>query len=113
VARVGRVLARPVSSKSNYLCGRGVLRIHNAHTHVNLHGQRSSYTFTIMAEVPDSPNQPSGFSFPKRKFGTTKVVERSFQGGWFKSWPWLHYVEERDIVFCHVCVKALKEKKID
>ena len=72
-----------------------------------------SGSFSLPDSVPDSPHQPASFKYPKRKFGQKKVVERSFRSDWFKSWPWLHYNEELDAVFCHVCVKALKELKIE
>ena len=39
-------------------------------------------------------------------------MERSFQPAWFDKWPWLHYNEEHDVVFCHICLKAKEEKKI-
>ena len=38
---------------------------------------------------------------------------QSFRDSWFESWPWLHYHEEMDLAFCHVCVRALKEKKME
>ena len=62
--------------------------------------------------VPDNPHQPQNFKFPKRKFGQTTIVERSFQASWFDLWPWLHYDEQQDAVFCHICLKAKEEKKI-
>ena len=31
---------------------------------------------------------------------------------WFDKWPWLRYNEERDVAFCHICLKAKEEKKI-
>ena len=62
-----------------------------------------------LPEVGDNPHQPRNFAFPKRK---KKPVMRSFRENWFQSWPWLHYQEEMDVVFCHVCVRALKEKKM-
>ena len=27
---------------------------------------------------------------------------------WFQSWPFLHYGENQDVVFCHTCVKAFE-----
>lgn len=58
------------------------------------------------------PNQPSSFNFPKKTFGQTKTVQRSFQPQWFKSWTWLHYDELRDLCFCYICIQAHAEKKI-
>lgn len=53
-----------------------------------------------------------GFVFPKWPFGNTKVVYQSFQKSWFKEWPFLHYIEAKDMAFCHTCVTAVKLKKI-
>ena len=61
-------------------------------------------------EVPHHPNE--SFKFPKRHFGKAKIVERSFQPSWFVKWPFLHYDEAADRVFCHTCMKAFKEKKM-
>ena len=57
-------------------------------------------------EVGENPHQPSDFNFPKREFGKSTIVKRSFQASWFKQHNWLHYDEERDIAFCHTCMKA-------
>ena len=46
------------------------------------------------------PHQPKAFTFPKRQFGKSKMVLRSFQAGWFHSWNRLHYHEATDSVFC-------------
>ena len=63
--------------------------------------------------VPDVPHHPNkSFRFPKRSFGKTKIVERSFQPSWFDKWPFLHYDEVSDRVFCHTCMKAFQEKKM-
>lgn len=71
-----------------------------------------STRFEELPELPASPHQPSMFVFPKRPFGKTKVVYRSFQKSWFKEWPFLHYDEAKDVAFCHTCVTAVKLKKI-
>ncbi len=69
--------------------------------------------------LPDLPPQPihppSHFVFPKREFGKKHVVKRSCQTSWFSTWPWLHYqaTNPDDVVFCHVCVSALKSKRMD
>ena len=65
-----------------------------------------------VCDVGDKPNQPSSFNFPKRKFGATKPVFRSFQSSWFNKWPWLHYDQAEDRVFCHACVQALKKGSV-
>ena len=55
--------------------------------------------------LPQAPHQPLNFSFPMRQFGS-RNVNRCFQPIWFSKWPFLHYDESRDLVFCHVCMKA-------
>ena len=67
---------------------------------------------TEIPELPAAPHQPSKFVFPKRPFGKAKVVYRSFQKSWFNEWPFLHYVEAKDVAFCHICATAVKLKKI-
>ena len=41
-----------------------------------------------------------------------RVVERSCQSSWFKTWTWLHYNEAKDSVHCHLCLKTVKFKHI-
>ena len=59
--------------------------------------------------LPDEPHHPtSRFVFPKRTFGHTKPVKCSAHCNRFQSWPFLHYDESQDVVFCHTCVKAFE-----
>ena len=61
-------------------------------------------------DLPKVPFHPSvGFRFPKRAFGKQN---RQAKSEWFQKFKWLHYQPESDSVFCHVCVKAHKEKKL-
>ena len=53
--------------------------------------------------IGDKPHQPSSFRFPKREFGNTLVMKRSFQRKWFDRWSWLHYEENLDLAFCFTC----------
>ena len=46
---------------------------------------RRSIRFEELPDLPAVPHQPSGFLFPKRPFGKTKVVYRSFQGSWLRN----------------------------
>ena len=62
--------------------------------------------------INKQPHQPRKFLFPKREFGVTTVVKRSFQPCWFDKWPWLHYREDSDFVFCFTCMKAYSENKL-
>ena len=65
-----------------------------------------------LPDVGDKPHQPLSFSFPKRDYGKSIVVKRSFQSQWFSKWQWLHYDQSRDMAFCHTCIMAVKSKKI-
>ena len=40
-------------------------------------------------------------------------MQRSCQRTWLEQWPWLYYCESKDVLFCYVCVSALKSKKMD
>ena len=71
----------------------------------------SLVSYTNVTELPDTPHQPQHVSFPKRSFGKKNIVMRSFQALWFKTWPFLHYDDARDLAFCHIFVKGFKEKK--
>jgi hypothetical protein len=63
-------------------------------------------------DVPDQPHQPLTFSFPKRSFGKTAPVFRSFQPSWFSQWPFLHYDETNDVAYCHTCLMEFKMKRM-
>lgn len=66
------------------------------------------------ADLPELPNHPhSAFVFPRCEFGKKQVQKYSCQASWFKTWKWLHYDEQNDTVFCHVCVQALQSKRMD
>lgn len=75
-------------------------------------GVSTMATASSSANVPPKPHQPLIFSFPKRAFGKSKVVNRSFQPSWFGLWPFLHYDEANDSVFCHTCLMAFKLERI-
>ena len=53
-----------------------------------------------------------GLTFPKRSFGEKNPVLRSFQAAWFKTRPFLHYDEGKDLSYYHICVKGFKERKM-
>lgn len=72
----------------------------------------SSSSSLVPSRIPGKPHQPLNFPFPKREFGKTTIVRRSFQPSWFSKWPWLHYLEERDAVLCHTCARASSEGKL-
>ena len=69
--------------------------------------------FHSIPDLPPAPHQPTAsFVYSKRAFGKKNVVWRSFQQAWFKQWTWLHYDEANDVAYCHLCVSALKQKKM-
>ncbi|XP_062517927.1 zinc finger MYM-type protein 1-like [Corticium candelabrum] len=71
----------------------------------------TSKVFPDDQAVLNQPYQPLNFDFPKRPFG--KKAELScFRPSRFYQWPFLHYHEADDVVFCHLCVKALTLKPI-
>ena len=73
-------------------------------------GTYSMATFEAkLLVVSDTPHQPAGFKFPRREIGKQ---HRSFQPIWFSKWKWLHYSESDDKVFCHTCVKAVRDFKM-
>ena len=63
-------------------------------------------------DVGDQPCQPRRASFPKVSFGEKAPKSRSFQAAWFDNWPWLHWHDSVEKVFCHFCVKAAKSGKL-
>ena len=66
-----------------------------------------------LPSLTDEPHHPKpGYVFPKRAFGKTKPVMCAAQSQWFNSWPFLHYDEGQDVVFCHTCVTAFKLDRI-
>ena len=62
--------------------------------------------------VPDQPHQLLTFTFPKRSFGKKALVFRRFRPSWFSHWPFLHYDEANDVVYCHTCLLAFKIKRM-
>ena len=62
--------------------------------------------------IGEKPHQPINFHFPQREFGQKAVTKRSFQAKWFSKWPWLHYNEENDSIFCFHCIRAYSQNKL-
>ena len=52
------------------------------------------------------PSQPASFKFPKRKFaiGQLKPAFRSVHPAWLNKWPWFHYYQVEDRMFCHTVI---------
>ena len=61
-------------------------------------------------ELPAEICQLLHLKYPKRSFGNR--LERSFCKGWYRKFPWLHYDEKRDAVFCFPCMNAAKKQKL-
>ena len=32
---------------------------------------------------------------------------------WFSTWPWLHYRASDDVILCHICITAMKNKGME
>jgi len=58
------------------------------------------------------PHQPITFHFPQQEFGQKTVIKHSFQAKWFSKWPWLHYNEDNDGIYCFRCIRAYSENKL-
>ena len=71
-----------------------------------------SASSTAGPDVGERPCQPRRASFPKVSFGKTAVKTRAFQPAWFDKWPWLHWDNSSERVFCHVCVRAVQAGKL-
>ena len=67
--------------------------------------------YNMMEDLGDK-NQPSDFHYQKRQFGKTKIVSQSFESSWYKSWPWLHYMEVTNSVLCYTCATAGQQNKL-
>ncbi len=67
----------------------------------------------IVVDPPTSkPHHPDlTFKFPKRSFGK-KSQSRSFQSALFVQWPFIHYDQSKDPVYCHTCALAFKQKSL-
>lgn len=65
-------------------------------------------------DVPDEPHQPLTFTFtfPKRCFSKKSPVFCSFQPTWFSQWPFIHYDETNDVVYCHTCLMGFKMNRM-
>lgn len=61
-------------------------------------------------DIGDGPFQPRSQEYPKRAFGISHVVFRSFQATWYDNYPWLHWDVKRERAFCYTCVKAARGK---
>ena len=59
-------------------------------------------TSVSLPSTQSEPFQPMNFQFPKTKVGKQN---RSFNAKWFREYPWLHYVVQKDAVLCFLCAK--------
>lgn len=62
----------------------------------NWNARKSEQENQNSGNLIQTPNQPSQYNFPKKRYGNQN---RSVQSTWFKEYPWLHYDEEKDSLF--------------
>ena len=109
---VGPVLTGPLSGAPKILLLRDASRVQLSSSRTcELSSSRAMAESSLKASLPslpDKPHHPKEFAFPKRTFGKSKPVLCSAKSQWFDSWPFLHYDEGQDVVFCHTCVTAFK-----
>ena len=77
---------------------------------------KSLATRSSLPDLPLQPSHPSSkFVFPKREFGKKAGSEEVVPGVLFSTWPWLLYQTHNpdDVLLCHVCVSALKSKRME
>ena len=60
--------------------------------------------------LPPLPFQT--IAFPESNIGKTEVVWRPFQPTRHKRWPFLHYDDFNDDTYCHICLMALRQKRM-
>ena len=71
-----------------------------------------SVAFPLCPDVGERPNLPQKILFLAVEFGKEKIVRRSFNKKWFDCWTWIHWDAETERVFCHVCITAIKQLKL-
>ena len=86
-----------------------VARIITTYTNVQM---MANFTKEDVHAVPNQPYQPTHIQFPRREFGKSAPVKRSFKACWFNRFKWLHYDVGQDAAYCFVCCKAVKEGKM-
>ena len=67
-------------------------------SHVDLHQLSRENKHRVLTTEPDS--DPS--SFPRTR-PSNSVSYRQFQPSWLKQYPWLHYSQQYDGVYCRAC----------
>ncbi len=53
--------------------------------------------------IDSSPNQPVD-NIPTSMILANKTIK--FQTKWYQEFTWLHYIAEKDVVFCFTCITA-------
>ena len=86
--------------------------VHSISAQVMIMAGSSRVGEVVFESISEEPHQPKAINFPKRSFGKKNPVFRSFQQEWFTKFPFLHYDEAKDIVFCHICLMAVKKKRM-
>ena len=67
-------------------------------SHVDLHQLSQENNHCVLTTEPDS--DPS--SFPCTR-SSNSVLYRQFQPSWLKQYPWLHYSQHDESVYCRAC----------
>ena len=92
----------------------GYLNTHIIHSFLTILNYKTVCTCcTSIMDIPPVPNQPKTFEFPLCSLGQKNPVTRSFQSSWFANRTWLHYDEANDLAYCHVCMAAYKDGKLN
>ena len=94
---------------------------HHAHIHVPLMfcvhaesvrrsrtNEMDNFKESKFPVVPAAPHQPDEFAFPSR----LRNLNAFISGTLVQGIQVLHYDEAKDVVFCHICVTAIQQKKL-
>jgi hypothetical protein len=73
-------------------------------------GTSSHVNITNISYQHITKNQPLTFKYPRWCFG--KGSGRCFNKYWYKPYPWIHYDEQNDAVFCATCTQATQKLKL-
>ena len=66
---------------------------------------------SLNLSFPEKFHLKKAFKFPKRKFGKQGKEERSLKAEWCEIYTWLHYDVQKDVAFCHLCIKTANQGK--
>ena len=84
----------------------GIVRRLNEESEKEVKENKDTSDFELPAEIC----QPLDLKYPKRSFGNGP--ERSFCKELYRKFPWHHYDEKRDAVFCFTCMNAVNKQQL-